>query len=944
MPEQPTFPAPPIADQQGDGVRDADPRRSGVVGDGAGDGAGIGDGPATDSQTVPRTASDDLPEGLRGASEEKRPPRSVPPILTPRRRAGFFRAPAPYLLIFVLAAVAAGGFGFFVPAGGPLGDPVRWLAGAALLGLAGLFGVAYGLYNQRREGDLSGLFLEAVSSSPEGVMLARIGGATTFANPAFVDLCRRLGGATSMATIQDALDGGDAVIEEFSHFMRAAYDGVPGHVEVPLKGADGERLWYHIDARVFAERRDHVAWSVRDVTARRELEEVRRREGELLADLLDNLPVGFFSVDGAGKMIFANMVLAQWLGQSFEEMRRQGRSFSDYVIASGGYDADEEGAETESGGDVAHGEVTLLSKMGDNFKAFLLQNARADDAGDMLYSRSVVLRDVTWTGAGDNRDDRDVRRAAQKVRWLFDEAPVGIVLIDLSGNVTEANRAFLNLIGKHRDDVCGRAFSERLAMEDRNDVAGQLSKVVMGISRAAHLEVHMPASANREVVASLYASKMEDAAGDVSGLVLHFIDTTEQKHLEVQFTQSQKMQAIGQLAGGVAHDFNNLLTAMIGFSDLLLTRHGPDDPSFADVMQIRNNALRATGLVRHLLAFSRKQTLKPQMIDLSEVLAELSNTLLDRLLGPTIDLQFEHSRDLWPVRADKGQFEQVIINLAVNARDAMPGGGTLTVRTANRSLGEAIQRGHEVVPPGEYVVVDVMDTGVGIAKENMERIFEPFFTTKDVGEGTGLGLSTVYGIVHQTGGFLLLDSAPGEGTVFSIYLPRARDDAPALDRYRAGTTSGTGGQGARDGDDEKAGAAGESLPSTPVEPDLTGSATVLLVEDEDAVRMFAAQALRNKGYHVIDTENGEAALDAINVAERPLDLIISDVVMPGMDGPTLVQLVRQELPDIKVILISGYAEDVTPGGITAQGDIHFLAKPFTLKALAGKVKDVLDGA
>jgi len=409
---------------------------------------------------------------------------------------------------------------------------------------------------------------------------------------------------------------------------------------------------------------------------------------------------------------------------------------------------------------------------------------------------------------------------------------------------------------------------------------------------------------------------MEDPDGEVSGLVLHFIDTTEQKHLEVQFAQSQKMQAVGQLAGGVAHDFNNLLTAMIGFCDLLLERHAPEDPSFADIMQIKQNTSRATNLVRQLLAFSRKQTLESIDVDPTAALSEMSN-LLRRLIGETIKLVMDHGRGLGTIRVDPGQFDQVIINLAVNARDAMPGGGSLTIRTSTVRTDTPIERGLELIPAGEFVLIEVVDTGSGIPRESIGRIFEPFYSTKEKGAGTGLGLSTVYGIVRQTDGFIFVDSARGAGTTFNIYLPRYEGTAEYGRAARAEATAAA------------------------VEVDLTGAGTVLLVEDESAVRMFGARALRNKGYNVLEAENGEEALDVINGHDAPIDLIISDVVMPGMDGHTLARLVRQEITDIKIILMSGYAEDVLPGQID-QETIHFLPKPFSLKDLARTVKEVME--
>jgi two-component system cell cycle sensor histidine kinase/response regulator CckA len=378
------------------------------------------------------------------------------------------------------------------------------------------------------------------------------------------------------------------------------------------------------------------------------------------------------------------------------------------------------------------------------------------------------------------------------------------------------------------------------------------------------------------------------------------------------------MQAVGQLAGGIAHDFNNLLTVMIGFCDLLLLRHRPGEQTFADIMQIKQNANRAANLVRQLLAFSRQQTLQPKVLDVTDILADLSN-LLRRLIGVNIALKVVHGRDLGLVRVDQVQLEQVLINLVVNARDAMPKGGTLTVRTSNVSAREPTRRGAEIVPPGNYVLIEVNDTGIGIPPENLERIFEPFFSTKEVGAGTGLGLATVYGIVKQTGGFIAVDSRVNEGSTFAIYLPRHGEEPDGV--ARAKMPSGLG--------EEEA------------VRDLTGAGTVLLVEDEDAVRLFASRALKNKGYAVIEAKNGEKAIEAIEVAGRRLDLLITDVMMPAMDGPTLVKAARAKFPDLKVIFISGYAEDTFREKVEKDAAIHFLPKPFSLLQLASKVKQVM---
>jgi two-component system, cell cycle sensor histidine kinase and response regulator CckA len=421
----------------------------------------------------------------------------------------------------------------------------------------------------------------------------------------------------------------------------------------------------------------------------------------------------------------------------------------------------------------------------------------------------------------------------------------------------------------------------------------------------------------------LFVSRLDDTADGMrpsgsepeGGFTLHFIDVTEQKNLEVQFAQSQKMQAVGQLAGGVAHDFNNLLTAMIGFCDLLLLRSPPGDPSFADIMQIKQNANRAANLVRQLLAFSRQQTLQPRVLNITDILYELRH-LLQRLIGENIKLDVVHGRDLGLAKVDQVQLEQVIINLAVNARDAMPGGGTLTIRTANVHEEREMRRGPEVMPAGNYVMIEVADTGIGIPRENLARIFDPFFSTKELGSGTGLGLSTVYGIVKQTGGFVFVDSAPGCGAIFQIFLPRF-ETAPGPSATR---TDGNEPVGAKD---------------------LTGNGTIMLVEDDDPVRIFGARALRNKGYKVIEATCGEAALDLIRNTAEQIDLLITDVVMPHMDGPGLVREVREIYPEMKVIFISGYTEDAFRQRLGSESGIDFLPKPFSLRQLATKVRDVI---
>ncbi|EDP65261.1 isocitrate dehydrogenase [alpha proteobacterium BAL199] len=482
------------------------------------------------------------------------------------------------------------------------------------------------------------------------------------------------------------------------------------------------------------------------------------------------------------------------------------------------------------------------------------------------------------------------------------DAPIGVVQLDGDGRIIAHNRFFSRLAGDNRHDaLVGAGFLDCIVPVDRERVSAAMQRS----DRDDPVEAGL--GPDGEAYVSLFLRREADGSAERS--IVFAIDITQRRILETQFVQSQKMQAVGQLAGGVAHDFNNLLTAMTGFCDLLLQRHRPGDQSFADVMQIKQNANRAANLVRQLLAFSRQQTLIPRVIDVTETLADLSH-LLRRLIGETVTLELVHGRDLKPVKADVGQLEQVIINLVVNGRDAMPSGGLIRMHTSLVTTVKPLRQGEEAMAPGEYVLIDVVDSGTGIPPEHLARIFEPFFTTKEVGQGTGLGLSTAFGIVKQFGGHLFVDSTVGSGTTFSVYLPAWSGELDAVVEAADGR----------------------------LDSDLSGTGTVLLVEDEDPVRLFAARALRSKGYHVIEARSGEAALELLEREAPHLDLLITDVVMPGIDGPTLFKIVRESRPGLPVVCISGYSEDALRQRIVDAEGVAFLPKPFSLKQLAVAVK------
>ena len=492
--------------------------------------------------------------------------------------------------------------------------------------------------------------------------------------------------------------------------------------------------------------------------------------------------------------------------------------------------------------------------------------------------------------------------------WTHANAlPVPMMRISTDGQIVMANARAQDL----------------LAIDDLSDL--DFAQVVEGLGRpvdewlldvsegrgVGRTEVVRATRPSQDVFLQVALGRMVDR-GEVSILAV-LIDATELKTLEAQFVQSQKMQAIGQLAGGVAHDFNNLLTAISGHCDLLLLRHEPGDPNYSDLVQINQNANRAASLVGQLLAFSRKQNMQPELIDLRDTLGDLTH-LLNRLVGEKIDLTWTHDPDLPRIRADKRQLEQVLMNLVVNARDAMPGGGSIQVTTRASRVDEPLARDRAVVPPGEYVVVTVKDEGCGIASDKLPKIFEPFYSTKRLGEGTGLGLSMAYGIVKQSGGFIFADSTVGSGTSFTMYFPAHHGVYPVA-------TNPTP----------------EPVKSI-VKPD---GGVVLLVEDEAPVRAFASRALRLRGYTVIEADSAENALETLADDELRVDIFVTDVVMPGMDGPSWVSKALKDRPGVKVVFVSGYAEDSFGHNKAKIPNSVFLPKPFSLSQLTETVHGAL---
>jgi len=506
-------------------------------------------------------------------------------------------------------------------------------------------------------------------------------------------------------------------------------------------------------------------------------------------------------------------------------------------------------------------------------------------------------------------DAADIARrsvAPAHIHALLDMLPLGLALAERDGRVLFMNSPFRRAAGLGAESAIVYP-GDLVVEEDKAAVSDAVRRFSAGRGAASDLAVRLKERPDESVSLTIAAAK---GLGDAA-VLLSLKDNSEESKLKRQVAQAMKMQAVGQLAGGVAHDFNNILTAIIGHCDLMTMRHIPGDSDYDDIQQIKHNSNRAAALTRQLLAFSRQQTLRPQILQLPDVISEISN-LLKRLLGETVTLDVSHGRNLGSVRADPGQLEQVIVNLAVNARDAMADGGTLKIQTYGLTTADVRKLGIEIMPVTEYTAMKVSDTGSGIPPDIITKIFEPFFTTKEVGKGTGLGLSTVYGIVKQSGGFIFADSEVGRGTSFVIYLP-------VHEAAQKGVAAS---------------------PKKEVSAELWGTGTILLVEDEAMVRAVAERALARQGYKVVTATNGEEGLEILEAGREPIDLVISDVVMPTMDGPSMARAAREKRPDLPIIFMSGYAEEQLRKSIDLD-NIGFLPKPFSVQQIGQAAREAL---
>jgi two-component system cell cycle sensor histidine kinase/response regulator CckA len=690
------------------------------------------------------------------------------------------------------------------------------------------------------------------------------------------------------------------VVEAIKSLKQSAVNMKQSHIDVPMDlKSDSFALW-RISTSPIPDHPGFTSWTIVDLTPSTNKIESLETNGVFLLDVLNHSNQGYICLNEIDEIIFCNKTFSYILGEKIQNIINN--PLSKYTIKE--KNLAEDAPKFPENVPV---KIKLKSSVSDNVEVLIKQIFK-NEQGLRIFA---ISRDV------EQNDDLIQALGKTKLYFehIFEAAPVGIVITDGAEMISETNRTSRSLIEK--EEVNKTSFLDYIVDEKKEVIREKLYQLVNTTSTSiSPFEIKFKNQDSKTIM--VYVSKLDESKRnkDNNGLVLYFVDVTKQKELQSQFVQSQKMQAVGQLAGGIAHDFNNLLTAMIGYCDLLLEKYLPSDQSFSDIIQIKQNANRASNLVRQLLAFSRQQTMQPKILSVTDMLSELS-ALLKRLLGAKIELKVIHSREVGYIKVDQIQFEQVIINLAVNARDAMKNGGTLSITSQVYITKEAKLLRGSSMPPGKYVLIEITDTGTGIEEKLLGRIFDPFFSTKEKGHGTGLGLSTVYGIVDQTGGFISVESEIGVGTKFSLYFPMISAEDVST-------------QTAKETSNEKKNA------------DLTGTGTILLVEDEDAVRMFSSRALRDKGYRIIEASNGESALEFIQKNATTIDLVITDVVMPKMDGPTLMEHIKKLNPKMKIIFISGYTEDSFRNSLANDTQVHFLSKPFNLKELAGKVKEVME--
>ncbi len=623
----------------------------------------------------------------------------------------------------------------------------------------------------------------------------------------------------------------------------------------------------------------------------------------LLQGITEGTTDAVFVKDMQGRYLMMNTAGARFLGRPVQEIL--GKTDTELFIPAVGRTIMERDRKV-----VESGETKTYEEFGTAAgvtRLYLATKGPFRDPSGQVLGLLGICRDITDR----KRAEEEIRQSQQKLRMHIDHTPLAVVEWDFAHRVVAWNPSAERIFGYTREEAIGQHASFIVPTQFRPhvDQVGRELLAQKGGTRSTNDNV---TKSGRTISCEWYNTPLIDDSGRVLGVASLVQDVTERVALEDRLRQSQKMEAVGRLAGGVAHDFNNLLTVILGYTQIL--SDGLPNGRLADsASQIRAAAERAAGITRQLLAFSRKQVLSPRIIDLNDIMLNL-DSLLRRLIGEDIEVLTVPASGLGSVKADPGQIEQVIMNLALNARDAMPTGGKLTIETANAELDDAYVRDHHPVQPGHYVMLAVSDTGQGMSPEVQARIFEPFFTTKEVGKGTGLGLATVYGIIKQSGGYIWVYSEPGRGTTFKIYIPRVEQPAQTL------------------GADKQAGNVQR------------GTETILLVEDDAQLRQLSSSVLAHCGYKVLLASTPEEGLAVTKDNLRDIKLLVTDVVMPRMNGRQLAEQILQIAPDIRVLYISGYTNNAIVHYGVLDAGLWFLPKPFTLAALVAKVREVLNAA
>ena len=785
----------------------------------------------------------------------------------------------------------------------------------SVLAAAGLFFIlAVALGRVSFAGSSSAAAQETIADAwPDAVMVTTRLGAPIYANAALDRLLVPHG--QGLAALEAWCARAPEAREALFRLVRAGERGEPRIEEIDIKAEDlspRQGLRINVTPLEAAPRKAGplVLWRIADITAERETAKFKASAAESGASAYNRAPAGLFALGADGTVAHMNLALRRLLGLPAEPDGDDPVGL-DAIFAAPGCEVLARHLAQPSMG-VFQCALDLVARNGNRIGVRVLGAGLTRGADDSFEDRILIVTRNDWTQlamAGVEVTDPGFARH-------FEQAPFGIATMTAEGRIARANPAFSQMVfdgtgglDQHALDVVCRD----TPADARAAVGLVLAEALAGHAGVA--PVDFAAGAKGEYGRRIYVTPLVQAGSSREAAIVYVVDTTEQKALEARFTQSQKMEAVGQLVGGIAHNFNNVLTAIIGSADLLLQTHRASDAAHKDIQNIKQSANRAAELVGNLMAFSRQQTLRLEVLHLGEAMTDM-RPMLKTSLGEKIDLRISSDRDLWVVKADRSQIHQALLNFARNAQHAMPDGGVFSVATRNISERDAQRLDQQGMQAAEYVLIEVSDTGTGIAPDVIEKIFEPYFTTKEVGKGTGFGLSSVYGFVKQSSGYIYVDSELGQGTTFRIYLPRVHVDEAVL--------------------------AAASIVKTRATPaDLTGTATVLIVEDEDMVRSVAVRSLKRLGYIVLEAGNGVEALDVLAGHGGAVDLVVSDVVMPEMDGPTFFKEVRKTNSGLKFIFVSGHTNEAFKESMDQNEQLAFLQKPFSLPQLAAKVKEEL---